>query len=334
MSGSPARPTDGVGAWLELARLSNAPTVMTNAMVGGAAALVADPRAGGGSSSAPWKLLALALAMACMYTAGMMLNDRLDVEIDRRERPSRPIPSGRISPAAALNAALALLGAGAIIACAVDRSALPWVLALAAAIVLYDLLHRRAWLGIPLLSCCRALAMAVPAAAMSGRAAITGGPREPWSLLASFAVPLAAYIAIVGLVARREVEARDRARWLGVLLVVPALAPLAALARGLLPPLTEERAFGLAFLAGALVAWLVRSQLFATPLPPRLASRFLPARVRPGGVRVPRAIMAWIGAIALVDAMSLVLLGQPGLALAALGLFFVVTVGHARIAGS
>ena len=33
-----------------------------------------------------------------MYLAGMALNDYADREIDAVERPSRPIPSGRISP--------------------------------------------------------------------------------------------------------------------------------------------------------------------------------------------------------------------------------------------
>ncbi len=321
-------------AWLELARLSNAPTAATNAMVGGAAALVVAPPDQDGPWSGAWRLPALALAVACSYAGGMILNDRLDLEIDRRERPRRPLPSGRIAPSAALNASIVLLGAGAIIACAVDRAAAPWALALTAAIVGYDLLHHRAWLGVPLMALCRMLAMAVPAAAISGRPWFTDDPQAPWRLLAWFALPLGLYIALMSVVARRETEAPSARRWLGALLVLPALAPLAALGSGLLPRLTEERAFGAAFLVGSLLAWLGRAQLFATPLPPAMASRFLPRRVRPGGVRMPRAVMAWIGAIALVDAVSLVLLGQPGLALVALGLFFVTTVSHARIAGS
>ncbi|MBM4112338.1 MAG: hypothetical protein FJ253_03030, partial [Phycisphaerae bacterium] len=128
MSRAPVDAPDRLGAWLELARISNAPTVATNAMVGASAALIADPTLDDGASFA-WRLLALAAAMMCMYSGGMMLNDRLDLEIDRLERPHRPIPSGRISPPAALNASIALLGAGAILACAVDRAALAWVLA-------------------------------------------------------------------------------------------------------------------------------------------------------------------------------------------------------------
>ena len=31
-----------------------------------------------------------------MYSAGMVLNDVFDVEVDRVERPERPLPSGQI----------------------------------------------------------------------------------------------------------------------------------------------------------------------------------------------------------------------------------------------
>ena len=39
----------------------------------------------------------LLITSSCFYIAGMVLNDCFDVEQDRRERPQRPIPSGRIS---------------------------------------------------------------------------------------------------------------------------------------------------------------------------------------------------------------------------------------------
>jgi 4-hydroxybenzoate polyprenyltransferase len=39
----------------------------------------------------------LMVASSCLYTAGMVLNDVFDIEVDRRERPERPLPSGQIS---------------------------------------------------------------------------------------------------------------------------------------------------------------------------------------------------------------------------------------------
>ncbi|MEZ4496419.1 MAG: UbiA family prenyltransferase [Thermomicrobiales bacterium] len=41
-----------------------------------------------------WLIVALCVSMALFYTAGMYLNDILDLEIDRVQRPRRPIPSG------------------------------------------------------------------------------------------------------------------------------------------------------------------------------------------------------------------------------------------------
>src|SRR5438445_818109 len=56
----------------------------------------------------------LLLASACAYAGGMALNDACDATLDARERPERPIPSGRITRAGAFTVAgilLALLAA-------------------------------------------------------------------------------------------------------------------------------------------------------------------------------------------------------------------------------
>ena len=52
------------------------------------------------------------LSVCCLYWAGMILNDLWDLEIDREERPERPLPSGRISLSAAGNAGWGLMLAG------------------------------------------------------------------------------------------------------------------------------------------------------------------------------------------------------------------------------
>ena len=81
-------------AWLELSRISNLPTCFTNVLVGVAI--------GAGPGALPWGRAALLSgAIGLMYVSGMALNDVVDVERDRGQRPDRPIPSGRISRAAA-----------------------------------------------------------------------------------------------------------------------------------------------------------------------------------------------------------------------------------------
>ncbi|MBE2999138.1 UbiA family prenyltransferase [Nocardiopsis sp. HNM0947] len=61
---------------------------------------------------------ALPAASACMYWAGMALNDYADRELDAVERPERPIPSGAVRPGEALAVAAGLTAAGVGVAAA------------------------------------------------------------------------------------------------------------------------------------------------------------------------------------------------------------------------
>ncbi len=64
-------------------------------------------------SLSPWvSFLALGVTTICHYWSGMIWNDICDVDQDRRERPDRPLPSGRIGMAAARRAGVVLLIAG------------------------------------------------------------------------------------------------------------------------------------------------------------------------------------------------------------------------------
>ncbi|WP_237525603.1 UbiA family prenyltransferase, partial [Streptomyces sp. SID4985] len=60
----------------------------------------------------------------CLYEAGMALNDWADRAEDAVECPHRPLPSGRIRPAAALTAACALTATGLALAARSGRPAL------------------------------------------------------------------------------------------------------------------------------------------------------------------------------------------------------------------
>ena len=54
--------------------------------------------------------IALIAASALLYTAGMVLNDVYDMEIDAQERPERPLPSGRIRRDVGRSAGLCIPG--------------------------------------------------------------------------------------------------------------------------------------------------------------------------------------------------------------------------------
>src|SRR4051794_19236258 len=54
----------------------------------------------------------LIAASVCLYWGGMAANDWADRDLDARERPRRPIPSGRVQPRHALLTAAGLTAAG------------------------------------------------------------------------------------------------------------------------------------------------------------------------------------------------------------------------------
>lgn len=141
-------------AWGRLLRLSLAPSAAADALCGLTLATGAAP------ALESRTLLVLAGSLG-VYHGGLALNDWRDREHDRRTRPQRPIPSGAITPGAALAVAALLIGVG--VACAWSAAPLAgaWMAAVAICAVLYDLLGRGPWIGPILLALCRAGNLAV-----------------------------------------------------------------------------------------------------------------------------------------------------------------------------
>ncbi|MFH9859410.1 SCO3242 family prenyltransferase [Streptomyces sp. NPDC017202] len=193
------RPYAGrAGAWAELLRLPALFTVPGDALAGAAAA---------GARPGPRTLLAIGSSV-CLYEAGMALNDWADRAEDAVERPHRPLPSGRIRPAAALTAAGALTGAGLALAAGAGRPALAVAASLAATVWAYDLALKHTPAGPAAMAAARGLDL------LLGAAATGGGTR---AALPSAAL-LGSHTLAVTAVSRRETTGGS------------ALAPLAALA--------------------------------------------------------------------------------------------------------
>ncbi|MFC9292251.1 SCO3242 family prenyltransferase, partial [Streptomyces sp. NPDC057052] len=193
------RPHPGrAGAWAELLRLPALFTVPGDALAGAAAA---------GARPGPRTLLAIGSSV-CLYEAGMALNDWADRAEDAVERPHRPLPSGRIRPAAALTAAVALTGAGLALAAGAGRPALTVAAPLAATVWAYDLALKHTPAGPAAMAATRGLDL------LLGAAATGGGTR---AALPSAAL-LGSHTLAVTAVSRRETTGGS------------ALAPLAALA--------------------------------------------------------------------------------------------------------
>jgi len=107
-------------------------------------------------------LFCLMLASACIYGGGCALNDVRDFEIDRAERPHRPIPSGAVSRRAALTLSIILLGLGWSVAFLVSRSTFFVAGLLVALVVFYDCLSKdMPFLGSLTMSACRGANLAL-----------------------------------------------------------------------------------------------------------------------------------------------------------------------------
>jgi 4-hydroxybenzoate polyprenyltransferase len=157
MPSSTAATNSRVLAWLQLLRVPNVFTAIADVSMG---YLVAD-----GGAQRPWLWFSLATISSCMYLAGMALNDVFDYHVDRRERPGRPLPSGRIERRSAAIVAASLLGAGIVLAWPLglaSRSAAPFqfsagplTLALGISILFYNGLFKATALGPLFMGGCR-----------------------------------------------------------------------------------------------------------------------------------------------------------------------------------
>jgi 4-hydroxybenzoate polyprenyltransferase len=318
--------------WLELARIANLPTVASNAVAGAAigGAIGEVCPTGACWTHAPASALAALAVPPFAYAAGMILNDAFDASIDARERPTRPIPSGRIARSAAFVAGFTLLG-GALAAALATGSAATLVLTavLAASVILYDAAHARSAASVALLALCRALAALIPLVALALPADADGAafrtlaadPRV-WVLPAT----LAAWTLLLSIVARGEVErmqatpAADATRASTRERAVRAatfLAPLVVLvvavgffreegaaADGAAPlPLGAWIALGAAIAAG----WLAQSGWRS---------------IRRNPAHTPSVIGTWIACLALLDAVVVGAAGVGGWAIACIAFAF------------
>ncbi|PKV88407.1 SCO3242 family prenyltransferase [Streptomyces sp. TLI_146] len=194
--------------WAELLRVSALFTVPGDALAGAAAA-----------GLRPNRRTALAVGSSlCLYEAGMALNDWADREEDAVDRPHRPIPSGRVKPAAALAAAAALTGAGLALAYRAGRPAGLVATALAGTVWAYDLRLKHTAAGPAAMAAARSLDLLLGATATTGR--VTKHPLLP-------ATALGAHTYAVTTVSRNETQGGAAGAPLAALGLTTALGALA-----------------------------------------------------------------------------------------------------------
>lgn len=277
-----------LGVALRLGRVSNLPTVWTNALAGAVLASGGAPDVGA--------VVLSGLALTFFYEGGMWLNDAFDAEIDAAERADRPIPNGEISRNAVFTGGWILMGIGAAISWLLSPTCGAIGLALTAAIVLYDWLHKRTVLSPVIMGATRFLSYCLAAFA-----AATLTDAALWGALGLFAY-------IIGLTYAAKQEAYDK---------LGSAWPLAVLAAPLLYALTVGLAEPSALIFLAVLVALVAFCLH------RLFRR--------AKGDVPVAVVTLIAGISLYDATLIAAAGSFGLAvLAACG--FLLTLALQRVA--
>lgn len=264
---------------LQLGRVSNLPTVWTNGLTGlvlGGGALL-DPRT-----------LPLMVALSLFYVGGMYLNDAFDADIDREERPDRPIPSGLIDQRTVLNAGVGMFVVGLCLLLWVgfvaENGTGGWGsvagLVLVTSIVVYDWHHKGNIFGPYLMGVCRMMVY------------VTAGlcflvPPPAWLLLA--ALLLFSYLIGLTTIAKQETLREIESLW-PLLLFVPLLIyGVIHIGSGF----TAVLAFLLLLAVLAIAVWMLRRRL-------------------PGDIGV--AVSVLIAGICVVDAIFLASAGETVLA--------------------
>ncbi|PSL52286.1 4-hydroxybenzoate polyprenyltransferase [Saccharothrix carnea] len=269
-------------AYAELVRAPAALTVLGDTFAGAAAAGV--PLRG--------RRLLLPLASVALYWSGMALNDWSDRELDATERPERPIPSGRVSPRAALATATALTATGlGLAAVAGGRDAVAVAVPLAAAVWSYDTVLKDTAAGPLAMAACRGLDVLLGA----------GRLRAPAALPA--ATVLAGHTLGVTVLSRGEVHGTSPATAKAVLGGTTATTA-AVLAR---PGRTWQHRLGAVAGAVAYAATVGRAQLAAVREPGARAVRSATRTGIHGMVPLQSALVARAGSPLVAAALALVL---------------------------
>jgi 4-hydroxybenzoate polyprenyltransferase len=164
-SGTRARRTKSRSGWLELIRPPNLFTVPGDVLAGAALAGFEAPQL-------PLLLAAIPISLL-LYLSGLILNDYTDRHRDARERPSRPIPSGRVDARSAGSVALLLLTTAVLLSRLAGSQVRLTALVLAVLILAYNGPARRVPpVGFVVMGLCRGGNICVGAAAVDRLAAV------------------------------------------------------------------------------------------------------------------------------------------------------------------
>lgn len=240
-----------LGAYLRLMRPANIITAIADIMMGFAASgiLLSRPFWEGGLNNETLESLGwLVLSTIGLYGGGVVFNDVFDADLDRVERPERPIPSGKATVAGAATVGALLLLVGVVAAWQVSGLSAVLALAVAGLALFYDWKGKHQnFLGPINMGSCRGGNL------LLGMSAVPAAVQELWFIAL---IPIV-YIAAITMISRGEVHGGNIAALKGAVLMY-ALVFGGIISLALLPQFTLI--YSLPFLL--LFAYLVFPPLF------------------------------------------------------------------------
>ncbi len=285
--------------YAQLVRLPNVFTAMADIVL---AALVTGAMP---SLSYLGPFVCLLIASTLLYWAGMIWNDYFDLDEDRRDRPGRPLPSGRVPVSTAVWLGLGCFAGGVLFALFADLQAermrfvsTSVAICLVVAVLLYDGALKETWMGPFVMGGCRFLNILLGLTVM-------GDFPPPWGLLLAAVVGI--YITGVTLFARTEAKTSNPSD-LTTATAVIAGSLLLALA---VPALAQARAEEVS--TSLLFPYLLVAFAFY------LALAVIPAIRKPAPNHVQSAVKRALLGLVLLDALlASSMVGTLGLLLALL----------------
>src|ERR687891_220141 len=165
------------------------------------------------------QLLSLIISSVLLYVSGIVLNDYFDINVDRKERPSRPLASGRITKRSALLLAVISIVAGNILALSVSWTSFIISGSLTLVIFAYNYRLKRNAISNPLaMGLARFLNVVLGGSPALGLVIIT---HQDYTLLVFIGYCLFLYTAAISILSRKEIASTQmftRSSWIPVFL--------------------------------------------------------------------------------------------------------------------
>jgi heme O synthase-like polyprenyltransferase len=199
-----------VSQYLLLIRVPNLFTVPSNILAGYFATIST-------ANADVDQLLSLIVSSVLLYVSGIVLNDYFDINVDRKERPNRPLASGRITKKSALLLAVISIVAGNILALSVSWTSFIISGSLTLAIFAYNYRLKRNAISNPL-----AMGLARFLNVVLGGSPALGLVLTNDLILFFVGYCLFLYIAAISLLSRKEVSDTiiffSRSSWIPIVL--------------------------------------------------------------------------------------------------------------------